>query len=111
MTSPSNFMTYGGSYTSVLLILLGVSLTHVVLVQYIIFTLSHTIFMFKTVQNKINSNSDSCARLPTVSARLPYWIPLSRAQVQPGQLLQTVSSVFIIEVVILPTVVTEIIWV
>ena len=32
--------------------------------------------------NKINSNSDSCARLPTVSARLPCWISLFRAQVQ-----------------------------
>ncbi len=54
MTIPSSFMTYGDYYTSVLLILLGVSLTHVVLCRtvgpYIIFTLSHTIFMFKTVQ-------------------------------------------------------------
>ena len=47
----SKFMILGGSYTSVFLILLGVSLTHVVLYRtvYYFHTFTYYNFMFKTV--------------------------------------------------------------
>ena len=47
MTSSSNFMTQGGSYTNVLLILLGVSLTHVhsSMLYSILFSHFHILFL------------------------------------------------------------------